>query len=104
MIDRDKAAKQAVSELDERTEGTLEGSKVGAARDYVDQAIETLLAESGGYDPDTHAEALGHSAVVEFAKARLAGQEPQNASGFIRAADKWSNVAAAEYHTEGHNL
>lgn len=104
MIDREKAAKQAVSELDERVEGSVGASKVGAAEDYVDQAIETMRSESGGYDPDMLAEPLAHSAVVEYAKARLAGQEPQNVNGFIRAVDKWSNVAAAEYHTQGHNL
>lgn len=104
MIDKAKAAKQAVSELDDRTEGTIDASKVGAGKDYADQAVKTLRRQSGGYDPDTLAEPLAHSAVVEFVKARIIGREPQNTQDFVRAADRWSRTAAAEYHTQGHNL
>lgn len=104
MIDRQKAAQQAVSEIDKRLEQPLDGSEVGAAKEYVDQAIETMYQESGGYDPDTLAEQHAYSAVVEYAKARLIGQEPQNANGYIRAVDKWSNVAAVKHHQQGHNL
>lgn len=100
MIDRQKAAQQAVSELDERIEGSLEASKVPQAKEYVDRAINILKRQSGGYDPESLARDLARSAVVEFAKARLAGQEPQNTQSYILAADRWSRVAAAEWHNQ----
>lgn len=104
MIEITKAAKQAVEEVDKRIEGTLPSSEIHLAEEYVNQAINTLYSQTGGYDPETLATDLARSAVVEYAKARLLGQEPQSAQSYRQAAKMWAQTAAAEYHSQGHNI
>lgn len=104
MINVSEAAKQAVDEADKRIEASLGSSDVGRAKAYVNQAIDLLRGQSGGYDPNTLAPDSARQAVVEFAKARLIGQEPQNTASYKRAAQAWSRTAAAEYHKQGHNI
>lgn len=104
MINRTKAAKQAISEADDRVEGSFTASDVNRAENYVDQALDILYEESGGYDPETLAPSHARSAVVEFAKARLLGQEPQNAASYRQAAARWAKTAAAKYHNQGHSI
>jgi hypothetical protein len=104
MIDQTNAAKQAVNEAEKRVEGSLPASDVGRAEQYIADAIAEMQAESGGYDPNVYATPHGKNAAIEYAKARLLGQQPENASSYIQAKKQWGKIAAAEYHKQGHNI
>ena len=104
MINESTAAKQAVQEAERRIDGELPVSDVEAAKQYVSQAIKILDSQSGGYDPHALATDLARTAVVEYAKARLLGRDPHNTPGYVQASDRWSKVAAAEYHQQRQNL
>lgn len=87
------AARRAVNRLRQRGV-TLPDDALEDAEGYASLALSHLSMASS-YDPEEHAPIQAGHAVQRWVEAELSGGNPEADAAFLRAADAWTEAAAA---------
>lgn len=81
---------------------SLNTNNFAHAESLVKQAYDYLEARDR-YKPKKHARPIAEQAVLEFVRARLLKQQPENDPAFVQQRMQWRSAAAVEYHYEDTN-
>ena len=93
-------AKLALRQLNRQVDGEVPASDLGELKAYVTEAYSRLTARSSeAFDPKTYAKELAEKAARAYAKAEYTGQGVFE-ERYERAAQRWANQAATEYHRD----